>query len=114
MDYEQKCYNYSFEKKRLKTPDIFPGDFCGMHVIKIKIITIFRITIIVLILVLFDSKSLSIYFSKYQTSHEKKWYLVSVESCISQYSDKLFISILLAGQTSAGQTGPWYWVNRDK
>ena len=35
----------------------------------------------------------------------------------SQYWDKLFIfinSMSLAGQTSTAQTGPWYWVNRDK
>ena len=41
----------------------------------------------------------------------------SAKSCISQYWDKLFIfinSMSLAGQTSTAQTGPWYWVNRDK
>ena len=37
----------------------------------------------------------------------------SAKSCTSEYLDKLFISInsiLLVEQTSAGQTGQWYWV----
>ena len=39
---------------------------------------------------------------------------LSAKSCVSQYCDKLYISIKSissADQTSFGQTGPWYWVN---